>query len=55
MWEELDRSRLYLLQLGEKFTLLENWQDERFTEVIAQLYQDLIAQEEALKKIQVVF
>jgi hypothetical protein len=38
MREELDRSILYLLQLGEKFIELDNWKEERFTEVIAHLY-----------------
>jgi hypothetical protein len=52
MREELDRSRLQLLQLGEKFTQLDNWQEERFTKVTAQLYQDLEVKEEALKKLQ---
>jgi hypothetical protein len=38
MREELDRSILQLLQLEEKFTQLDNWQEERFTEVTTQLY-----------------
>jgi hypothetical protein len=49
---ELGRRKLKLLQLGEKFTQLDNWKDERFIEVFVQLYQDLVAKEEALKKIQ---
>jgi hypothetical protein len=35
MREELDRSILHLLQLGKKFIELDNWQEERFTEVTA--------------------
>jgi hypothetical protein len=52
MREELDKSKLQLLQLGEKFIKLDNWQEERFTEVISHLYQDLVAKEEALKKLE---
>jgi hypothetical protein len=52
MREELDKSRLQLLQLEEKFTQLDNWKEERFTKVTAQLYQDLVVKEEALKKLQ---
>jgi hypothetical protein len=40
------------LQLGEKFTELDNWQEERFTKVTAQLYQDLAVKEEALKELE---
>jgi hypothetical protein len=45
------KSRLHLLQLGEKFIELDNWQDERFNEVIALLYHDLTMKEEALKEL----
>jgi len=38
--------------LGEKFTQLDNWQEDKFTEVITQLYQDLEMKEQALKKLQ---
>jgi predicted nucleic acid-binding Zn-ribbon protein len=37
MREELDKSRFQLLQLGEKFIELDNWQEERFIEVTAHL------------------
>jgi hypothetical protein len=52
MREKLDRSSLQLLQLGEKFIELDNWQEERFTKITAHLYQDLVAKEEALKKLE---
>jgi hypothetical protein len=48
---ELDRS-IQCLQLGDKFIELDNWQEERFTEVTAQLYLDLEMKEEALKEIE---
>jgi hypothetical protein len=51
MTTELDRSRLQLFQLGEKFTELDNWQEERLTEVTTQLYQDMEMKEETLKKL----
>jgi uncharacterized protein YPO0396 len=54
MREELDKSILQLLQLGEKFIELDNWQEERFTEVTAHLYHDLEVKEEALKKLEAV-
>jgi hypothetical protein len=52
MREELDKHTLQHLQLEDKFTQVDNWQEERFTEVIAQMYQDFIGNEEALKKLQ---
>jgi hypothetical protein len=48
-------SILYLLQLGEKFIELDNWQEERFIEVTSHLYHDLVVKEEALKKLEAVF
>jgi hypothetical protein len=33
---------------------LDNWQEERFIEVTAQLYQDLAVKEEALKELEAV-
>jgi hypothetical protein len=55
MREELNKSILYLLQLGEKFIELDNWQEERFTEVTTHLYHELVAKEETLKNLEVVF
>jgi hypothetical protein len=52
MREKLDKRRLQLLQLGEKFIELDNFQEDRFTKVTAHLYHDLVAKEEALKNIE---
>jgi hypothetical protein len=46
------QEQIAALAIGEKFTQLDNWQEERFTKVTAQLYWDLVAKEEALKKLQ---
>jgi hypothetical protein len=54
MREELDKSILQLLQLGDKFIELDNWQEERFIEVTSHLYQDLEVKEEALKKLEAI-
>jgi hypothetical protein len=51
MMVELDRN-IQCLQLGDKFIEMDNWQEERFTEVTAQLYLDLEMKEEALKEIE---
>ena len=55
MREKLDRRKLHLLQLGEKFIALDNWQEDRFIEVTTHLYHDLVVKEEAFKKLEVVF
>jgi hypothetical protein len=34
-----DKSKVQLVQLGEKVIQLDNWQNERFTQMMAQLYQ----------------
>ena len=41
--------------MGEKFIELDNWQEERFTKFIAQLYKDLVVKEEALKDVESFF
>jgi hypothetical protein len=38
--------------LGDKFTEMNNWKDERFFEFTSQLYYYLAMKEEALKEIQ---
>jgi hypothetical protein len=34
--------------------MLDNWKEDRFTKMTSQLYQDLVAKEEALKKLQAI-
>lgn len=51
MREKLDKSRLQLLQLGEKLTQLDSWHDDRIKQMLTQLHQ-LAEKEKALGKLQ---
>ena len=46
-----DKSRVQFVQLGEKVIKADNWQEERFTKMMAQLFQELETKEEALAKL----
>jgi hypothetical protein len=41
--------------LGEKFIEMDNWKEERFTEVTSHIYHVLEVKEDALKKLKEVF
>lgn len=49
-----NNGKLQLVQTGEKVIQWDNWQGERFTQMMAQLHQELAEKEEALAKLQVV-
>ena len=46
-----DKSRVYLVHLGENVIQLDNWKEDRFTHMMAQLWQEL-EKKEALENLQ---
>jgi hypothetical protein len=49
-----DKSRVQLVQLGEKVIQMDIWQEDKLTQMMAQLHQELEEKEEALEKLQAV-
>jgi hypothetical protein len=49
--EDWDKNRVQLVQLGEKVIQLDNWQEERFTQMMAQVAPRIGKKEEALAKL----
>jgi hypothetical protein len=49
-----DKHRTQLVYLGEKVIQMDNWQDDRFTQTMMQLQQDLVETKKALTMLQVV-
>jgi hypothetical protein len=49
-----DKHRVQLVHLGEKVIQLDSWQEDRLTQMMAQLQQELVEKEEALEKLQAI-
>jgi hypothetical protein len=47
-----DKHRAQLVYLGEKVIQMDNWQEDRFTQMMTQLQQDLEEKEKALERLQ---
>jgi hypothetical protein len=47
-----DKHRVQLVHLGEKVIQLDRWQEDRLTQMMTQLQQELAEKEEALAKLQ---
>jgi hypothetical protein len=47
-----DKHRAQLVHLGEKVIQLDSWKEDRLTQMLAQLQQELAEKEEALEKLQ---
>jgi chromosome segregation ATPase len=49
-----DKHRAQLVYLGEKVIQMDNWKEDRFTQMMTQLQQDLEEKEKALERLQAV-
>jgi len=50
-----DKHRVQCLQLGGKVIQMDSWPVEWFTQMMAQLHEELVEKEKALAKLQVFF